>query len=166
MKCLVCGKEFNDDVCPVCGFPIVQIPGDDYEEGLRTLQPVINHHRKLFAERLSLGVVTFEYEMADSVITEKGHKTSVFGKLSDMMNETVWLNDVFEYPNLRNIMYLNVILKTDGKEEKSFKVKLPNFKEACIGRLGACCDESLNFVLKLKNENGVELCSEKTPVIQ
>ena len=52
-------------------------------------------------------------------------------------NETVWLNDVFEYPNLRNIMYLNVILMTDGKEEKSFKVKLPNFKEACIGRLGA-----------------------------
>lgn len=165
MKCLVCGKEFNGNVCPVCDFPIVEIPGD-YEEGMRTLQPVIDHHRKAFAERIALGVVTYEYEMEESVITEKGNKNSMFGNMSELLGKTKWLDEFFECPNLRNVMYLSVVVSVDGKDGKIFKVKLPNFKEACRVSLGICCDEDLKFCLKIKNEKGEELCSEKTPVIR
>ena len=40
MKCLVCGKNYNDYECPRCGFPDLQLPlGKELEEARKKVQP-------------------------------------------------------------------------------------------------------------------------------
>ncbi len=165
MKCLVCGKEFQGTECPICHFPIVEIPGD-YESGLRTLQPVIKSHRDAFVEKISVGVVTFEYEIENGMINEKGMKQCSFGTVTEMMNQIKWLDTVFENPMTRKSMDITIIISIDGMRDEQRTVSVPILKTEGKISLGIFCDDTLHLCLKVKDEKGQEATSEKIAIVR
>lgn len=161
MKCLVCGKEFVGTECPICKFPVVEIPGD-YEAGLCALKPTIDSHRKAFTEKISLEVVTYLYDVENSSVNATGTKNLLLGRISELLNSTKWI-DVEFYNldlNLRKTIDIDVMINIDGMKQTQ-KICITNFKTSGKITLGVSCDDEFKFCLKIKNKNGEEITSEK-----
>ncbi len=165
MKCLVCGKEFQGTVCPICEFPIVEIPGD-YEAGLRTLQPVIRSHREAFAEKIHIGVMIFEYEIDNGTIRETGSRKKFFGKVAEMMHRKKWLDTVFENPLSRKSMDIHMVICVDGRKDDNRTVSIPTPKTEGKISLGIVCEDTFCFYLIVKDEKGNEVTSRKMEIVR
>lgn len=159
MKCLVCGKEFVGTECPICKFPVVEIPGD-YEAGLRALKPTIDIHRKAFAEKISLEVVTYLYDVENSSVNATETKNLSLGRISELLNNTKWLDAEFDNLDLRKTIDIDVVVNIDGMK-KTQKICITNVKTSGKITLGASCDDEFKLCLKIKNKNGEETTSEK-----
>lgn len=159
MKCLVCGKEFVGTECPICKFPVVEIPGD-YEAGLRALKPTIDIHRKAFAEKISLEVVTYLYDVENSSVNTTGTKNLSLGRISELLNNTKWLDAEFDNLDLRKTIDIDVVVNIDGMKQTQ-KICITNFKTSEKITLGVSCDDEFKLCLKIKNKNGEETTSEK-----
>lgn len=165
MNCLVCGKEFKGTVCPVCQFPIVEIPGD-YESGLKALQPTIQKHRAAFAEQITMELEVFEYQIDNAAVRERGSQNLNLGKVSDMINNVVWAGVAFENPSLRQNIEMTVIIGIAGAKKEKRKVVMPTPKTEEKISLGIFCDNDFNFQIVLKDGKGTQVTSQKNRIIR
>ena len=163
MKCVVCGKNFNGKECPVCSFPVVEILGDDFEAGMRSLEPEIQKHRREFAKRVTLGVTVYNYEF-DTKIVEKGSEIIKLGSIDALQNKT-WMNEEFEAVSSRDSLPVNVSVWVDDKMVQQYLVNIPNIKTAEKLRLGVVADDKLNFTMLLSDNASTVVRSPRIPII-
>ncbi len=161
MKCLVCGKRFDGNACPVCRFPVIRFPGD-LEAGLRAMQPTIDSYRERFLAGVHVGIVTYRWKDENGTLAVDRKETVAIGSGSDLFGKECWIDERFaripEVPALE----VELSVETEGREAVR-KVSLPNRQEAQLQELGAALDKEMNLRLLLRNESG-RTESEKLPL--
>lgn len=165
MKCLVCGKSFSGNECPVCGFPVVEIPGDDFEAGIRALRPTIDKHRNDFAARVTLGAVVYNYELSVK-LKEIGSVIKPFGKASELVGKTIWLDESFENVNTRDMIPVTISVEVDKGVEYQVSAEIPNLKDSDKLRLGISMENDFSYSLLLADKSGNSSSSHKMPLIK
>ena len=163
MNCLVCGKNFSGHECPVCSFPVVEILGDDFDAGIRSLEPEIQKHRNEFGKRVTLGVTVYNYEF-DTKVVEKGSEIIKLGTIDSLKTPT-WMNEEFEAINTRDALPVNVSIWVDNKMVQQYLVNIPNIKTAEKLKLGVVADEKLNFTMMLSDNGNTIVRSPHIPII-
>ena len=152
MKCLVCKKEYPGGECPRCGFPEVNVMGN-YEEGLKTFEPVVKAHRRRFMESISLGIVTYRWKDVDGTIVLDCEEKVPFGPVAELVNQERWIDRklarIPEESEIRVTCYISY-----GGEESNISVSLPNLLQAELQQVGIYVTEDAKFSILLKNEAG------------
>ncbi len=161
MKCLVCGREFDAESCPVCQFPVVRFPGNP-EEGLRAMQPTIDTYRERFLSGVRIGIVTYRWKDDDGTLAVDRRETAWIGTGAELYGQEGWSEERFaripEMPSLEVELSVSA-----GGRETVRKVTLPNRQEAQLQEIGAVLDAQMNLRLLLRNEAG-QTQSEKIPL--
>ena len=165
MKCLVCGKSFSGNECPICRFPVVEIPGDDFEAGIRALKPTIDKYRNDFAAKVTLGAVVYNYELSVK-LKENGSVVKPFGKASELVGKTVWLDDSFENVNTRDMIPVNISVKVDKGADYRIAADIPNIKDSDKLMLGITMENDFSYSLILADMDGNSSSSAKMPLIK
>ncbi len=154
MKCFVCGKDHDRGVCPVCGFPRIEVPGDaSIEDAIRANKQTIDAYRSEFLENVSIGIEAFYWKDSDGSIVPDGQKTLVVGSGAGMLNNVVWLNQPFARLKDRDTLDLTVSVSR-GDEKREFSVSMPNLPESELQQFGAVLDDSLRLTVALRNSAG------------
>lgn len=161
MKCVVCGKEFNDNSCPVCQFPVIKFPGDP-TEGMRAMKHKIDAFRDHFLSQVSVGIVTYTWKDGDGMIVLDKENELDFGTGTQLYNGVCWISQKFA--RIPDVKSLDIQLSVHHNGSKSGrKVTLPNLFETELQEIGAALDENLNIQLILRNASG-QAKSKKEPL--
>ena len=163
MKCVVCGKEYEKDRCPVCGFPKVEFPGDP-EEGLRAMRPAIEAYRDDFLSKVSIGVIVYQWKDDNGAIVLDRSERLQIGTGKELMGNTRWLAEKFARIPDEEGLQVNLSIRINGKDEER-SVRIPNLMEPELQELGAAVDEALNIQLLLRNSSR-STQSEKMPLFR
>lgn len=152
MKCLVCGEIFEGNECPLCGFPVVNFPGDP-EAGLKLLQPTIQQHRKTFLNRFQVGVTVYHWKDADGKLVLDREERIPVGTGAELLDGEVWLPRKFaripDVPELQVGVYID-----NGERCREVQVQLPNLMGRELQELGmkvVTADSECRLVLLLRN---------------
>lgn len=162
MRCIVCGREYEDDKCPVCNFPKVEFPADP-EEGLRAMKPTIDAYRDNFLNQVSIRIMTYQWKDDNGVIAMDSKKQIPIGTGKELREGTKWLAEKFaRIPDVEKLQVdLSIQVNDMGGVYRS--VSIPNLMEAELQELGASVDDNLNLQLLLRNSSGTTQ-SEKIPL--
>ena len=161
MSCLVCNKDFSGTVCPRCGFPVVNFPGDP-EEGIRQLQPQINAFRAEFMKKVSVGVVISRWKDLDGYIALDTEEEKTFGTADALRGNTVWMEGMFARIPDAEAVEIRARVTAAG-DTAEYSISVPNPHEPELQQLGIELDEDLSFSLLIRNSKTVTR-SEKYPL--
>ncbi|MBR4308141.1 MAG: hypothetical protein IKT58_00955 [Oscillospiraceae bacterium] len=152
MKCLVCHKEYSGVECPRCGFPEIVFL-ENYEEGIKKIEPEIRAHRKRFLENVSLGVVVYRWKDEAGVVVVDREERIPFGNAAELCGQETWLERKFaRIPEEQEIGVLCSILCKE--KESQVSVTIPNLMEAELQQVGIRLTEDCKFQLLLRNDAG------------
>lgn len=161
MKCIVCGKEYEKDSCPVCGFPKVEFPGDP-EKGLQAMKPAIDAYRDDFLGQVSIGIIAYQWKDDSGMIVMDRSERLQIGTGKELRENTRWLAEKFARIPDEEKLRVSLSVQVNGiGEERS--VGIPNLTEPELQELGAVVDDALNIQLLLRNSSG-STQSEKMPL--
>ena len=161
MKCIVCGKEYEKDSCPVCNFPKIEFPGDP-EKGLQAMKPAIDAYRDDFLGQVSIGVIVYQWKDDNGEIVMDRSERLQIGTGRELLENTQWLAEKFARLPEEAQLQVNLSVRVNGKEEAR-NVRIPNLMEPELQELGAAVDNALNIQLLLRNSSG-STQSEKMPL--
>ena len=163
MKCIVCGKEYEMDACPVCRFPKVEFPGDP-EKGLQAMKPAIDAYRDDFLGQVSIGIIAYQWKDDRGMIVMDRSERVQIGTGQELRGNTRWLAEKFARIPDAEKLQVGLSIQVNGKgEERS--VGIPNLMEPELQELGAAVDDTLNIQLLLRNSSG-STQSEKIPLFR
>ena len=161
-KCLVCMKMYDGikqmNICPVCGFQEPHIVGD-YQQGMNEMKPLIMKKKQELFDKLTIGILSYEYEIDNARIVDKGQKVDYF-KGKSIFGEPVWLNEQFETVSTRDIIEAEINISLSSKTF-SAKCTIPNLKNASYFTVGINIDEQFDLTLIAKDESDNCVQSER-----
>lgn len=161
MKCVVCGKEYFDKVCPICHFPVIKFPGDPIE-GMRAMKPKIDAYREHFLSYVNVGIVTYTWKDEDGAIVLDKENELIFGTGTQLYKGVCWISQKFaRIPDVKDLDVQLVVYNNGNRSV--WKVSIPNLFETEFQEIGAALDEDLNIQLILKNDSG-QTKSNKEPL--
>ena len=163
MKCIVCGKDYEKDKCPVCSFPKIEFPADP-EKGLREMKPAIDAYRDDFLGLVNIGVIAYQWKDDNGVIAMDRSERIQIGTGKELREHTVWLDEKFARIPDEETLRLSLSVQVNGKTEER-SVSIPNLMEPELQEIGAAVDGALNIQLLLRNSSG-SAQSEKMPLFQ
>ena len=161
MKCLVCGKNYNDYECPRCGFPDLQLPlGKELEEARKKVQPKIDAHRAEFLKKIEVGIKVYYWKDQDGVLAADREEKCSFGSGSALYGKTVWLDQKFARVPEEKTLPIWLYIRVDGTEHERI-VELPNLQEAQLQEIGLSMDNGFELCLMLRNDSGTPVYSNR-----
>lgn len=163
MKCLACGMEHNEKKCPRCYFPVVNITGN-YEEGVKTLQPTIEKYRSEFSEKVELSLLTYLYEV-NQTVTFQGNEKISFGRVCDLFNQTTWLETEFTNIAERKSIPISLCVAIENQPAYQITTNVPNLPSDTL-QLGIEIDRTLRFHFVIRDAAGHCVSSETQPIVQ
>lgn len=163
MKCIVCGKDYEKDSCPVCQFPKIEFPGDP-EKGLQAMKGAIDAYRDDFLKQVSVGVIAYQWKDDNGVIVMDRSERVQIGTGKELREATRWLAEKFARIPDEEGLQVNLSIRINGKDEER-SVRIPNLMEPELQELGAAVDEALNIQLLLRNSSR-STQSEKMPLFR
>ena len=145
MKCLCCNEEYEGNKCPVCGLEDVQIIGDDREEALKKIWPMIDAYRVKFIGEHELGISLMKRkDISSSEITAVPEKIS-FGKVHDIIGKDTWLGQsIVAYPNTKKEIVVEVVV-THSSREHHESVSIAGMDGAGIIDVGVHVNNDYSF---------------------
>lgn len=167
MKCYVCGKEYNDDFCPICEFSEVYVPGFKTKEEVRAiLEPFIREHSAKFFPRVNVGIMLYDYVVSeDKTEVEETEYRDIFGGLSlEKPKNTVWLNRTFDRPSDAGTVPVELFVTVDGKQVRTFSVKVPQIVTAEQLKIGLRAETEARVSVGIQDEKGKTVFSEPCPL--
>ena len=163
MNCLVCNATHDEKVCPKCGFPVVEIPGD-YEAGLKVLQPTVDNFRKDFAAKIKVDLIVHNYDITDSV-TYSGEEKISFGNVDSIISKEAWLETEFSNVTSRTSLPVTLSVSAEGQPEYQLYYEIKNLSGETL-KIGLSVDEKFNACVILKDDSGNTERSGCIPLIQ
>lgn len=157
MKCVVCSKNFNGEVCPRCEYPVIHTP--NYDEYITKFKDSIDNFRKDFLNSVKGSVVIHFWQDKGGVIVSSKKSLIDFTNIGDNINKTIWSDmDLARIPEADNI---DIEIEVDLNGEKTNKiVKVPNIKEPGLQRIGIQIVDSNSFIVMLCNDNNKQTKSQ------
>lgn len=149
MKCYVCGKPYDGNECPRCGFPAVEIPNTSWEQGRAALAATILPYRTKFLSEIEISLVTYQYRDENGVYVLDHEEPISLGTGTTLYGKEHWLDREFarlEDPSF--CVRLRLSVRGTTREEQ---VELPNLKAAELQNIGITLDEQFQICLKLRN---------------
>ena len=163
MKCIVCGKEYEKDKCPICNFPKIEFPTDP-EKGLQAMKPAIDAYRDDFLSQVSIGIIAYQWKDSNGEIVMDRSERIHIGTGKELRENAKWLAEKFaRIPDEENLQ-VSLSIQVNGKDEER-NVSIPNLMESELQELGAAVDGALNIQLLLRNSSG-STQSEKMPLFR
>ena len=149
MKCVICGKDFSGESCPVCQFPVIHFPGDPVE-GMRAMQPLIDKSRGEFLDRIRVGLAVYTWKDNGGTVALNQEKEISLGTGTELRQSVCWASQQFaRIPDERRIEVKLIVHHDQEKYERPMTV--PNLPEAQLQEIGASLDEDMNLQVFLKN---------------
>lgn len=161
MKCLVCGKVYNGNMCPICDFPVVNITTREAEEAL---QKTIKAHRAAFLKKVRLSLLAHTYAVDDSSVTLQGNDKISFGDVSHLCNQSTWSDTEFTNVKQRKTIPVTLCVDIENKPGYQVEVNVENLPSDSLWA-GLAVDSSLQFSFLLKDSSGHSVRSEVQPII-
>lgn len=149
MKCYVCGKQYEGNECPRCGFPAVEIPNTSWDQGRQALSATITPYRTKFLSEIEISLVSYRYRDGNGVYVLDREEPVSFGTGTTLYGTEHWLDQEFarlEDPSFSARLRLNVRGQTRDEQ-----VELTNLKAAELQNIGISVDEEFNIRLMLRN---------------
>lgn len=149
MKCYVCGKQYEGNECPRCGFPAVEIPNTSWEQGRQALAATITPYRTQFLNEIEISLVMYQYRDENGVYVLDREEPISLGTGTALYGKEHWLDQ--EFARLEDPTFparLNLCVRGKTREEQ---VELQNLKAAELQNIGIAMDEEFNIRLMLRN---------------
>ena len=163
MKCIVCGKDYEKDKCPVCNLPKIEFPTNP-EKGLQAMKPAIDAYRDDFLSQVSIGIIVYQWKDDNGALAMDRKERVPIGTAKELRDNTRWLAEKFaRIPDEEKLQVSLSVQVNDIDEEQS--VGIPNLMEPELQELGAVVDDALNIQLLLRNSSG-STQSEKIPLFR
>ncbi len=163
MKCLVCNAIHEQNVCPRCGFPVVEIPGD-YEAGLKALQPTVAKYRNDFAKKINVALVVHNYDY-DNDLEYMGEEKLPFGNAGALMSAEKWLDVKFINVLSRKTFPVTLNVSVEGQPDYILTLEINNLPSETI-QVGISLDESFDFRLIFRDTSGNTVSSDAMPLLK
>lgn len=162
MKCLVCHKEFEGNLCPRCGFPVVE--STDVDALLESMGAQIEEYRRDFENGIKLELVIYRWKEAEGSVVLDRKEDLPLGSYQALRGKETWLPHQFaRIPDL-DALELTVAVNS-GETRQEVPVRVPNLKEPALQSAGIEVDGEMNFRLKLRNDRGGQSASAWTPIL-
>lgn len=162
MKCLVCGKTYEAAECPRCGFPDVQIPGDQAQV-LESLKPTIDEYRENFLKRVQLRLVTYRWTDGGGVVALDREELIPVGSGEELLQGIKWLPEKFA--RIADQSQITVTLRAAaGEEIRELRVLVPNLQRPELQQLGVSMDQDGNVWVMLRNDTDEPVGSAPVPL--
>lgn len=151
MKCVICGKNFEQENCPICGFTKFIIPsGVELEKVIEENKETIDLFRTDFLSNLEISVEIFRWKNKNGTLTENGKDLVRIGSGNELMEKKVWAEQ--EFARIENVDTINVNLLVKYKRgENTISVEVPNLKQSELQRIGAELNQKMEIKLFLGN---------------
>ena len=153
MNCLCCYEEYEGNRCPVCGFEDVQIIGDNREEALKKIQPMIDAYRVKFLGEHEIGVALMKRkDISSSEITAVPEKLS-FGKVQNLIGKDTWLGrSIVAYPDAKKDITVEAVV-SHASRERYESASIPGMENAGVIDVGVHVNNDYSFSI-LISTNG------------
>lgn len=159
MRCLVCHKEFMQNDCPVCRFPIVNFPGDR-EAGIHSLMPDIKAHRVAFSPRVQIDMVIYHCTIENGEITERSEELIPLGTAETLQQGLVWLDRTFDVLTDNREVAVQLIVEVDGTCYDR-TVRVPVVPGAKTQEIGITLNDDFQFCVHVRSISGDIRTSEQ-----
>lgn len=167
MKCLVCGKNFQGNICPRCEFPVVNFPGP-LEEGIKNIQPEIMKYREKLLRPCQVGVTAYRWKDENGKIVLDQEERLPLGNGAELLEKEAWLPQKFA--RIPDAAELQVRVYIDnGKSRRETQVRLPNLMGAELQELGMKVtevDKDLKLVLLLRGRTQGPVSSDGIALLE
>lgn len=163
MKCLVCGKVHNSNICPICEFPVVNITTND-KDGLKAIRSTIEAHRTAFSKKVALSLLAYNYDVNDSSVAFRSSDKISLGSAAHLCNQSIWLDTEFTNMKQRKTIPVTLCVDIENKSAYQVTVNVENLPSDSLW-VGIAVDSSLLFKFLLKDGNGHSVCSAIQPII-
>ncbi len=156
MKCFVFGNTFNKNKCPICGFPVIVVPGaGKIEDALNENIELVMGYRKALLSKLKVSCLAY-YSRDNKGKMELDHcEKIVIGSGTQLYGETVWSNQKFARipdPDSIDVEFSVEYKSASGMdEEKKLKVSIPNLKDHELQNIGVSLSKAIELTAYLKN---------------
>lgn len=167
MECLVCGKKYDTQECPLCGFPVVHSMAND-EETLKALRPTIEAHRAEFAKKIMLSLLIYDYEV-DKQVDFKGTSKIPLGRVDALCRQPLWVEKEFTNMAQRKNIPVTLCVDIDNQPPYQITVNLENIPSETI-QVGVAAEPlaaepPLRFRFLIKDSQGHSVSSDLQPII-
>ena len=163
MRCFVCGKNHEEHSCPVCGFPVIVIPGEgSIEDFIKQNQRLIDSYREKLLEKMKISVITNHWkEENDQYVKEKEDRIEIGSGIS-MYEKELWCEQKFA--RIQGDNPVNIRFAIDlGTSEESLSVDVPNINEVGFQEVGVSIVKDFKIIVYLRN-NTKTVHSEETAI--
>ena len=163
MKCFVCGKNHEEHSCPVCGFPVIVIPGEgSIEEFIKENQGLINSYREKLLEKMKISMVANYWKEENDKYVKKQEDRIEIGSGIQMYEKEIWCGQKFA--RIVGEDQINVKFVIDlGTSEESLSVNVPNIDEIGLQEIGVSIVNDFKIIVYLRNDTKT-LHSEETAI--
>jgi len=160
MNCLVCGKNYEAAECPRCGFPYIQLAGDQREVPA-ALAPTVQKYRENLLRSVGLELVVYRWKDRSGTVTFDREERISLGTADGLLERELWLPQQFARIANQKDITVTVSINTD-RMQRDISVTVPNLLKPGLQQLGARVDSSCNLRLLLRGET--EAPSHSLPV--
>ena len=158
MKCVVCGKTFNNKKCPICGFPVLVVPeAGRVEDALREKENIelVMRYRRALLSKLRVSWMAYYWQDKSGKIELNRCEKIVIGSGSQLYGETVWSDKKcarIPDPDSVDVEFtVEYKVASGGDEEKKLKVSIPNLKNHEPQNIGVSLGNAIELTAYLKN---------------
>lgn len=166
MQCLLCRHDYDiksNNECPICNFPTVNFPaGVSIEEGIKSIKPVIDNHKKDFEKNVTISAVVYQWELSDVQLIKSREEKVSFGQLAELVNNTVWLSHKFDKLSERAEVELRLCVEINnsaGASKYDLVITVPNLSEKSEQELGISVTDEYLFSIAVRNTTGCSVNS-------
>lgn len=155
MKCIICGKRFEKNECPVCHFPIIDFPCD-ITVGMQSIMPEVISYREIFAARVNIGLVNYYYIFRNDQIYEANEERIFLGSATELFQKDTWLCRTYENLTDTDRVDICLYIRADNQEFRRC-VSVPVIHDAEALEIGITLDKDFRFCINIRSEIG-EIC--------
>lgn len=159
MKCYVCGKIYEDKVCPRCKFPAVQIPNTTWEEGRQALASTIEPARAAFLNTIRISMIAYHHRDENGVYVLDREEEILLGSGPELLGKELWLDREFARMGEQKTVSIRLRIAI-GEKKREEQIELPNPQAPELQKIGIAMDEQFFLRLKLTNASSETTVSE------
>lgn len=129
MKCLVCNKELNGNICERCGFPKIVVVGGAEDDPV--VKTAVHDFKDNILKKITIEMETYQYkEEGSKLVLAQTDRIPVGTQLQDLEeNQCTWFQEDFARMEAGEDMTLTLFIKNDGSEvRREINLKAPDIR--------------------------------------
>lgn len=129
MKCLVCNKELNGNICERCGFPKIVVVGGAEDDPV--VKTAVHDFKDNILKKITIEMETYQYkEEGSKLVLAQTDRIPIGTQLQDLEeNQCTWFQEDFARMEAGEDMTLTLFINNDGSEvRREINLKAPDIR--------------------------------------